>query len=387
MSTRIILYTGKGGVGKTSIAASSASLLAKKGHRTLIISTDPAHSLGDALGVEIGSKPKKISENLYAQEVSVIEAITEHWEDLKIYLTGLFQSQGLDPVSAEEIATLPGFDEASHLLYLNDHIKSGNYDVIVMDSAPTGEALKLLSFPEAMTWYMEKLFPISRTTAKIIRPLVRPVFNLPLPEDSVFKSVEILYNSLKDIREVLVDSDTTSIRLVCNPDRMSFNESKRAYTYLLLYGYPVDSIIINKIFHEDTGSFFEGWRTSQEQTIKELEDAFAEIKIFKVPLAKTEPIGLDRLNELAETIYGDTDPYEIFYKGIPVQYLKDNGNYVVKLKLPFASKEKLNLYNKGGELVVEVENWRRVFYLPQSLADKRPVSAEFISKYLYIQME
>lgn len=386
MKKRIILYTGKGGVGKTSISAATASLLASKGYRTLIISTDPAHSLGDALDVEVGPRPKEISKNLYAQEVSVIEAINAHWEELKVYLTGLFQSQGLDPVSAEEIATLPGFDEASHLLYLKEHIDSGKYDIIVMDSAPTGEALKLLSFPEAMTWYMEKLFPISRSTAKIVRPIMKPFLSVPLPEDKVFASAETLYRNLKDVRELLTDSETTSIRLVTNPDRMSFSESKRAFTYLLLYGYPVDTLIINKIYEEATGNFFDDWRKAQKSTIKEMEEAFAEIKIFKAPLAKSEPVGVEKLSELAKSIYGDIDPNEIFYRGRPIEYMKDGEDYLVKIKLPFASKEKLNLYNKGGELVIEIENWRRVFYLPQSLSDRVPTDAEFKNEYLYIRM-
>ena len=234
---RIILYTGKGGVGKTSMAAATAVGLANSGKSTLIISTDPAHSLGDALNTEIGPKVKTIFKNLDAQEVSVVEAISSHWGELKVYLAGLFQSQGLDPVSAEEIATLPGFDEASHLLYLNDHLKSNKYDVIIMDSAPTGEALKLLSFPEAMSWYMEKVFPIGRTTAKIVRPFMKPIIGMPIPDDAVFASMDSLYKNLRKVREVMIDDNITSIRLVCNPDRMSFNETKRAYTYLLLYAY------------------------------------------------------------------------------------------------------------------------------------------------------
>ncbi len=387
MDTRILLFTGKGGVGKTSVAAATAAVIAKKGYRTLVMSTDPAHSLGDAVGTQIGPKRVKISENLYGQEVSVIEAINAHWEELKGYLTGLFQSQGLDPVSAEEIATLPGFDEASHLLYLKEYVESGEYDVIVLDSAPTGEALKLLSFPEAMSWYMEKFFPLSRKTAKIVRPMVRPFMNIPLPDDSVFKSMETLYRNLGDVRSLLTDSKRTSIRLVCNPDRMSLNETKRAYTYLLLYDYPVDSVIINKIYKENTGPFFMKWRESQDQIIKEIEDSFGDIKVFRAYLTEEEPTGLKRLTEFAEKVYENEDPYKSYYSGRSIEYIREKGKSQVKIRLPFADKKRLNLFNKGGELVIEMDNWRRVFYLPQTFADKTPESAEFINQYLLITMQ
>lgn len=387
MKPRILLFTGKGGVGKTSVAAATASVIAKKGYRTLIMSTDPAHSLGDAVGMHIGPKRIKVSENLYAQEVSVIEAINAHWEELKGYLTGLFQSQGLDPVSAEEIATLPGFDEASHLLYLKEYVESEEYDVIVLDSAPTGEALKLLSFPEAMAWYMDKFFPISRKTAKIVRPVVKPFMSIPLPDDSVFQSMETLYRNLAQVRSLLTDSDMTSIRLVCNPDRMSLNETKRAYTYLLLYDYPVDGVIVNKIYRENTGPFFQKWRESQEGIIKEIEDSFGDIKIFKAFLTEEEPTGLERLTEFAERIYEKDDPFTSYYQGRSIEYIREKGESIIRIKLPFADKKSLNLFNKGGELVIEMDNWRRVFYLPQTFSDKSPESAEFINKFLLIKMQ
>ena len=384
--TRIILYTGKGGVGKTSMAAATAVGLANSGKSTLIISTDPAHSLGDALNMDVGPRVKTVFKNLDAQEVSVVEAISSHWGELKVYLAALFQSQGLDPVSAEEIATLPGFDEASHLLYLNDYLKSNRYDVIVMDSAPTGEALKLLSFPEAMSWYMEKVFPIGRTTARIVRPFMKPIIGMPLPDDTVFASMDSLYKNLKKVREVLIDNSITSIRLVCNPDRMSFNETKRAYTYLLLYGYPVDALIVNKIFADNVGDFFLKWKENQREIIKEIDESFREIKVLKVYLSDEEPIGREYLTRLSKKIYEDSDPMEIFFRGKPIEYYRlDNRNYV-RVKLPFAKKESMNLYNKGGELVIEIENWRRVFYLPQSLSDKSPGNAEFINGHLNIEL-
>ena len=385
--TRIILFTGKGGVGKTSVAASTAMLLASRGKRTLIISTDPAHSLSDAFGVQIGAAVIEIAHNLHAQEISVIEAINDHWENLKGYLTGLFSSQGLDPISSEEIATLPGFDEASELLYVNDYMKEGKYDVIVMDSAPTGESLKLLSFPEAMSWYMEKLFPISRTTARIVRPIMKPFSSIPLPDDSIFKSMEGLYESLREVRGILTDESITSIRLVCTPDRMSMNETRRAYTYLLLYGYPVDAVIVNKIFRSNTGDFFQNWRKSQEEIMAEIDNSFQDLHIFKLYLSKDEPTGMERLSEMGNDLYGDQDPLEVFAHSIPISYDKHDNFVTARIRLPFATKERLNLYNKGGELVIELDNWRRVFYLPQTLANKNPTAAEFNNGYLLIDLK
>ncbi|MGC8608996.1 MAG: ArsA family ATPase, partial [Thermoplasmata archaeon] len=378
---------GKGGVGKTSIAAATGALLAKKGHKTLIISTDPAHSLGDAFGMEIGHSIKQISENLYGQEVSVVEAINEHWGELKEYLKSLFLSQGLDPVSADEIATLPGFEEASELLYIRGYYYDEEYDTIVMDSAPTGAALQLLSFPEVMSWYMDKLFPIGRKTAKIARPLIKPFLNMPIPDDEVFENIDLLYKELNDIRKILTNGEITSIRLVTNPDNMSFSETKRAYTYLLLYGYPVDMTLINKILSDSTGDFFGKLRDSQTEIIKEMESAFVDLKILKCELLQEEPIGIDKLEKLGEKIYDGEDPYKIFHTGIPIKYTKSGDSYVLKIKMPFATKEKVNLFNHGGELTVEISNWKRVFYLPESIADKRPVSAEYLNGFLNIVLK
>ena len=383
---KIILYTGKGGVGKTSIAAATASYLAGKGKKTLIVSTDPAHSLSDAFEFQLGPTPTKITENLWGQEISVIEAINSHWKELKIYLTGLFQSQGVDPTTAEEIATLPGFEEASHLLYIEEHINSGNYDVIIMDSAPTGESLKLLSFPEAMSWYMEKIFPLGRRTAKIIRPFVKPLTSIPFPDDDVLRNMESLYKSLKQIRDSLADPELTSIRLVTNPNRMSFNETKRAYTYLLLYGYNVDALIMNKLYPPETGGFFKNWISSQEEILKETDEAFPDLKIFSLGMSRSETLGVVELEKMGRELYGDADPLMVFTRARPVEFKKVDNRYYVTMKLPFARKEGLNLFNRKGELVIEVENWRRIFYLPQSFADKNPVSAEFINGELNIEM-
>ncbi|MGC8561825.1 MAG: ArsA family ATPase [Thermoplasmata archaeon] len=386
MGPRILLYTGKGGVGKTSIAASTACSLARSNKKTLVISTDPAHSLGDAFGEEIGPKPKKMGDHLYAQEISVNEAINTHWSQLKGYLTGLFQTEGLDPVSAEEIATLPGFDEASQLLYLRQYYDEKKYDAIVIDSAPTGESLKLLSFPEAMTWYMDKIFPMGRLAAKLVRPVWNTVSTLSIPDDEVFKSVESLYDYLKRVREILTDPTISTIRLVMNPDKMSLSETKRAYTYLLLYGYPVDSVFVNKIYDDSTGSFFKGWRSNQGEIIKDVHESFSDLRIFKVPMLKEEPIGIERLEKMSDLVYSDFNPLDIFSNDKSIQFVKEDGKYLIKLKLPFADKKDLEIFNKGGELIIKLGNWKRVFYLPTVYSDKNPVKAEFNNGVLDIEM-
>lgn len=389
MNPRILLYTGKGGVGKTSIAASTASLMAKKGKKTIVISTDPAHSLGDAFDVEIGPKPKLMDTNLYAQEISVNEAVNTHWAELKGYLTGLFQTQGLDPISAEEIATLPGFDEAAQLLYLRQYYDEGKYDLIIIDSAPTGEALRLLSFPEALTWYMDRIFPMGRLAAKLVRPIWNTVgpSRVEIPNDEVFNSVERLYEYLKKIRTVLTDPKISTIRLVMNPDKMSLSETKRAFTYLLLFGYPVDSVFVNKIYDKSMGSFFNVWRTSQESILKEVEQSFSGLKKFRVPLLNQEPVGIENLRKMGENIYQGSEPMDVFAHQTGIEFIKKEGKYLVLLRLPFADKKDLNVYNKGGELIIELGNWKRVFYLPTVYSDKNPIMAEFINGVLNIEMK
>ncbi|SMD31150.1 ArsA family ATPase [Picrophilus oshimae] len=384
--SRVILYTGKGGVGKTSVAAATAAMISKK-RKTLVMSTDPAHSLSDSLKFDIGSEPTKIEKNLYAQEININQAINQHWEDLKEYLTALFQYQGIDPISADEIAILPGFEEATYLLYINDYIKEDSFDTIIVDSAPTGESLRLLSFPEVMTWYMDKIFPIGRTAAKIARPLVRPFTGgMPLPSDRVFKSAETLYKDLLNIQEIMQNSEITSIRLVTNADHMSFNETKRAYTYLLLYGYPVDAVIVNKIYRENTGDFFKAWRESQNEILNDINAAFGDIKIMRGYLMEREPLGVNELLKFGMELYDGEDPYNIFKHEKPYEFEKSGDNTILKVKLPFAEKGETNLFKKAGELIIEVKNWRRIVYLPQTISEKEPMGAEFKNGYLYITL-
>ncbi len=238
-----------------------------------------------------------------------------------------------------------------------------------------------------MTWYMDKIFPMGRLAAKLVRPVWNTVSNLSIPDDDVFKSVESLYASLKKIRAILTDPKISTIRLVMNPDKMSLSETKRAFTYLLLYGYPVDSVFVNKIYDESTGSFFKGWRSNQSEIIKDVNDSFTDLRIFKVPMLKEEPIGIERLEEMSNLIYSDASPLDTFSKEKSIQFIKEGGKYIIKLKLPFADKKNLEIFNKGGELIIQLGNWKRVFYLPTVYSDKNPARAEFINGVLDIEME
>ncbi|MCL5888365.1 MAG: ArsA family ATPase [Candidatus Thermoplasmatota archaeon] len=384
---RVLLYTGKGGVGKTSVSAATGIELASRGLKTLVISTDPAHSLRDAFQRDIGNDPVQVSENLYLQEVSVTESIRKYWDTLKLYLTALMRSQGVEGIAAEEIATLPGFDEATELLYIREYARNNRFDVVIMDTAPTGESLKLLSFPEAFSWYMERIFPIGRKTAKIMRPLMKPFLGVPIPDDKVFGSIEELYSQMREVEEILSDPKITTIRLVCNPDRMSFNETKRAFTYLLMYGYNVDSVIINKIYDDDTGDFLKKWRESQSEVLKEIETAFADLTILKIPMSEKEPTGLKLLEQMGKKLYKNLDPMNTMSDIIPpIQFLVEDKQKIIKIRVPFADKENTELHNRGGELVVQIDNWRRVFFLPQSMSELNPVNAEFNKGYLDIEM-
>ncbi len=385
--TRVILLTGKGGVGKTSVSAATGIECAKSGKKTLVVSTDPAHSLRDAFQKDIGNEPVEVVKNLFLQEISVNEAIKKYWEKLKMYLTGLMRSQGVQGIAAEEIATLPGFDEASQLLYIRQYVRDGNFDVIIMDTAPTGESLKLLSFPEAFSWYMERIFPISRKTAKIMRPLIKPFLGVPLPDDRVFQSIEELYSQMKDVKEILADPKITTIRLVCNADTMSFNETKRAFTYLLMYGYGVDAVIVNKVYSNSTGDFLKKWRISQEKILEEIKVAFADLPISTIPMNSIEPTGIEQLEAMGKALYKDVIPWEFLVTAEPpVSFVQKGEKKFISIRVPFADKTNTELHNRGGELIIQVDNWRRIFFLPQSMSDLSPINAEFNKGHLLIEM-
>ncbi|HIP62729.1 MAG TPA: ArsA family ATPase, partial [Archaeoglobus profundus] len=286
---RIILFTGKGGVGKTTIAAATGIKASQLGYKTLIISTDPAHSLSDSFQKDLKPYPTKVEDNLYAMEVDVEYELEKHWSVIKEYLTLFFKSQGIDDIIAEELAILPGFDELASLLHLLHYYEKKEYDVVILDCAPTGETLRLLSVPEVAKWYMNRFFGIEKKILKLVKPIAEPLINVPLPTDDVLDKIQELYVKMSKLKEIL-ESEITSVRIVLNPEKMVIKESERAFTYLNLFGYRVDCVIINKIFPKEVGDYFSKWFELQEKYIREVEERFP-VPVFKVQFKSSEIIG------------------------------------------------------------------------------------------------
>lgn len=366
---RIILYTGKGGVGKTTVAAATALQAAKKGHRVLVISTDAAHSLRDVFDQELGPEPKKVAKNVYAQEIDVYYSVDKYWGKLTSYIQSLFNWMQVDDILAEEFSVFPGMEEVASFLWVYNHYKENQYDLIIVDSAPTGETLKLLSLPDVARWWLVKVFPIERRVLKVIRPAVKVVTDMPLPEEDTYDAVENLFSQLNSIHQIFSDPDITSIRLVLNLEKMVINETQRAYTYLNLYGYPVDSAIVNRVMPKELDHpYFNQWKEFQKNYMKDVRELFNTIPIHEAPLLPKEILGKDALLEFGKALYSDKDPAQIFYKGKPYEILKEGESYSMILKLPFVSKEEVKLHQVGDELTIQIENQRRNIFLPKFLA-------------------
>ena len=380
---RILLFTGKGGVGKTTIAAATGIKTAQLGYKTLVISTDPAHSLSDSFQKKLNPYPTKVTDDLYAMEVNVEFELERHWNTVKKYLEAFFRSQGIDDVIAEELAIFPGFDEFASLLNLLKFYKSGEFDVIILDCAPTGETLRLLSVPEVAKWYMRRFFGIEKKVLKVVKPVAEPLINVPLPSDEVLERIRELYAEMGELKEIL-ESDFSSVRIVMNPEKIVIRESERAFTYLNLFGYNVDCVIVNKIFPKGD-EFLSKWRELQEKYIKEIKERFP-VPVFKVEFKSREIVG-ERLFELANEIYGDRDPTEIFHRDKPIKITKENSTTVMTVKTPFVSKEDLKLFKRGDELVIIAGQWKRIVALPQSLALKEIKGAKFNKGELKIIFE
>jgi len=366
---RIILYTGKGGVGKTTVAAATGLLAAKKGYKTLVVSTDAAHSLRDSFDLELGPEPKKIMPNLYAQEIDVYYSLEKYWGKLMEYMQSLFSWMKVDDVLSEEFSILPGMEEVSCFLWVYQHFQNESYDVIIVDSAPTGETLRLLSLPDVARWWIVKVFPIERKVVKVIRPAMKVVTDMPLPEDHTYDAVEDLFQKLDSIHKVFSDPKVSSIRLVLNLEKMVIKETQRAYTYLNLYGYPVDSVIVNRTMPKELDHpYFEEWKKSQRIYRDELEELFSPLPAFEAPLFPKEILGMNSLEEFGHILFSGKDPTRILFEGKPYEIVKEGGSYHLLLKLPFVSKEEVRLSQVGDELTIQVENHRRNLFLPGFLA-------------------
>ncbi len=369
---RVILYTGKGGVGKTTVAAATAVRCAKLGHRTLIISTDAAHSLGDSFDIELGDHPTKVAPNLWAQEINALHEMEEHWERVHSYLIALFASWGVDDFVAEEMATPPGMEEVASLMWIKRHKEEGKFDVVIVDCAPTGETLQLLAFPDVARWYLTKIFPLERKVWKMARPMVQPFTNIPLPTDDIFGHVKDLLFDLDGMKNILGDPKVCTIRLVLNLEKMVVKEAQRAFTYLCLYDYLTDLVIVNRVLPEEvTDSYFDAWHRSQKKYDALVDTAFSPVPIRRTPLFNHEIVGLKSLGEMAGAIFGEDDPTQHFHTTVSQRLTKVDGAYELHLQLPFVEKDDVDITHRPGELFVSVGPYKREISLPRVLNGTR----------------
>jgi arsenite-transporting ATPase len=383
--TRILLYTGKGGVGKTSVAAATAVLCAQRGLRTLVVSTDIAHSLADALDTPVGPTPRQIAPNLWAHEPDVFFNISRYWKTIQSYFSSLFAWGGLDEVMAEEMTVLPGMDELGNLLWIGDHVDQGEYDLIVVDAAPTGETVRLLSLPEASRWWIEKIAPIGRRVQKLGGPLLRRVVGVPLPSESVYEAGEQLLDRLRYVHDLLSNPDLSSVRLVLNLERVSIQEAQRSFTYFHMYGFPTDMIVANRVLPAASGAYFEAWREAQARYLPMVQEQFAPVPVRTIPFFDKEMVGLERLSELGTALFGESDPHQFLYRGRPYSVVREDGGYTLALELPFTSKDEIALSRSGDELVLQVGAWRRNLVLPRLLLDAQTQGARMEDRVLKVR--
>lgn len=382
---RIIIYTGKGGVGKTSVAAATALRCAGLGHRTCVLSTDAAHSLADSLDVSLGPEPLLVAENLWAQEVDAHYSLQKHWGIFKKYLSGVLTRHGVDELYAEEFATVPGLDEGASLLWLNRYAEEGQFDVVVIDAAPTAETLRLLSLPDASRWWFERLLPLSQGATRILRPVSR-LGNIPLPDKETLQAFELLFDQLGNVHTLLSDPSQSTMRLVLNAERMVIKEAQRTFTYLNLYDYVTDAIICNRLLPPEVQDpFFAGWQASQAENLSLIEECFSPLPVFTAPLFRQEMGGMELLTALAEEIFGERDPADRFFVGQAhhISPGKD-GDYTLSLPLPFVEKGDIELFRDKDELTIRVGNQRRNFILPRALWELEATQARYSGDTLKI---
>jgi arsenite-transporting ATPase len=389
VAPRTILFTGKGGVGKTSVAAASARRCAHQGLRTLVLSTDPAHSMSEALEAELGAEPSQVSDRLWGQEVQAQEEMERNWSAMQEWLGEMLVDQGVDRISAEELTVPPGADELFSLLALKRHHEAGEFDVLVVDCAPTGETLRLLSFPDVARWWLDKVFPFERQIMAAARPIVRSVLDVPMPGATVIEDVRGLVGNLIAMNEILRDRERATIRLVMNPDKMVIGEAMRTFTYLNLYGYLTDAVVVNRVFPDAVeGTYFGAWRERQREHLELVHSAFAPVPVLLAPYFEAEVAGPVMLDRLADELYSDEQaPAAVLHDSLSTELTVNERRAQVRLQMPFADRGDISLKKIGPELVVRVDGQKRTIMLPPALAAWRPTEARLADGALVVTLD
>ncbi|MDJ0774892.1 MAG: TRC40/GET3/ArsA family transport-energizing ATPase [Mastigocoleus sp. MO_167.B18] len=387
---RIILMTGKGGVGKTSVAAATGLRCAELGYRTLVLSTDPAHSLADSFDRELDHEPALIRPNLWGAELDALREMEQNWGAIRHYMTEMLQAQGLEGVQAEELSVLPGMDEIFGLVRMKRHYDAEDFDVLIIDSAPTGTALRLLSLPEISGWYMRRFYKPFQGMANTLSPVFEPIFKritgFSLPDREVMDAPYEFYEQIEALERVLTDNSQTTVRLVTNPEKMVIKESLRAHAYLSLYNVATDLVIANRIIPDQVSDpFFARWKETQQQYRQEIKENFHPLPIKEAPLYTEELCGLAALERLKENLYADEDPAQVYYQETTLRVVQESGNYILEVYLPSIPKSQIQLHKTGDELNIRIGNHRRNLVLPQALAALQPVGAKMETDYLRIQ--
>jgi len=388
MTPRTILYTGKGGVGKTSVAAATARRCAAAGLRTLVLSTDPAHSLSEALDADLGSRPTPVTDGLWGQEVQAQEEMERNWSAVSEWLGDILMEHGVNRITAEELTVPPGMDELFSLLQLKRHHESDEWQAIVVDCAPTGETLRLLSFPDVARWWLEKVFPHERQLLAAARPIARTMLDVSLPGEAVFADVQRLMDNLIAMNGILRDHRHVSVRLVMNPDKMVIGEAMRTFTYLNLYGYLTDAVIVNRVFPEAVqGTYFGAWRDAQQEHLARVREAFSPVPVLLAPYFDHEVAGPEMLDRLGDEIFAATDPAGVLHESLAQELVVEENRAHLRLDLPFTERGDISLKKIGLELVVRVDGQKRTIMLPGALADYRPTEARFTDGALQVTLD
>ena len=383
---RILLFTGKGGVGKTTIAAATAVRAARAGSRTLVMSTDPAHSLADSFDVPLTSHSEEIAPNLWAEQVDAQDRLEANWRDIQEFVISFLNWAGVDTIEAEELSVIPGLDEIFSLTDVKRHVDSARFDLLVVDCAPTAETLRLLSLPEVMNWYIERIFPVERRVVKTIRPLLSRLTSMPIADDRIFAAVERLHRNLDGVRQLLTNELMSSVRLVVNPEKMVIAEARRTYTYLSLFGYRVDAVIVNRIIPPEVEDpYFGKWKDIQAEHLQTVRESFEPVPILSARLFDREMVGIELLTEMGQEVYGDHEPTEMLYQDEPMRVRKRGGSYVLSLRLPFVDRSDLEVFRKADELYIRVGTYKRNLALPQTLQRLDVKEANFLEDRLEVR--